>query len=264
LNTTSYVDKKYEIGIDGTKYYFILRSPENLSKRPVLLITIAADCYHTLNHPDYNLISDVFLAAGHLVASFDLPNHGEHIDNYGEGLTGWVNAMSDGVDIFEKIRKIGSSIIDFAAREKLAWKNTIVMSGVSRGGLSAMHIMAYDERVYAAVVHAPCTDLSKIKEFEQLKDNPILISSNAINLARRLANRFLLITIGEKDPRVDEKACFEFYARLFAISDTIKPAIFILEGQTHGKTAFNEAAYIAGASFLFEKIAMRINGKVND
>ncbi|MGB9642928.1 MAG: alpha/beta hydrolase family protein [Candidatus Ratteibacteria bacterium] len=261
LNTLSFVDKKYEIELDGRQYSFILRCPDKLSKRPVLLITIAADCYHTLNHSDYNLISNMFLAAGHLVASFDLPNHGEHVDNYGEGLTGWANAMSDGVDIFEKIKKIGSSIIDLAAKEKLAWKNTIVMSGVSRGGLSAMHIMAYDERVYATVVHAPCTDLSKLREFEHLKDNPILVSANAINLARRLANKFLLIAIGEKDQRVDEQSCFEFYARLFVASDTIKPDIFTLEGETHGKTAFNEAAYIAGTSFLFDKISMRIKDK---
>jgi len=264
VNTPSSVDRKYKCQIDGQIYHFVLRSPENLSKRPVLLITIAADCHHTLNHPDYNIISNVFLAVGHRVIGFDLPNHGEHIDNYGEGLGGWANAISDGVDIFEKIRKIGSSIIDFAIKEKLAWENTIVMTGVSRGGLSAMHIMAYDERVYAAVVHAPCTDLGKIREFKSLKDNPVIASSNVINLVNRLANRFLLITIGEKDPRVDEKSCLEFYARLFATSDTIKPSIFILEGETHGNTAFNDAAYIAGASFLLEKISLRIKRKVND
>lgn len=47
----------------------------------------------------------MFLAAGHRVASFDLPGHGTLIDEFGEGLNNWVNAINAGVDVFDEIKK---------------------------------------------------------------------------------------------------------------------------------------------------------------
>lgn len=258
-----YTEKHYEIKINGSKNHFVVRIPENKSKRPALLIAIAADWKTVFNNAAYNTIPNIFLAAGHNVASFDLPNHGALVDSYGEGLEGWANAISDGINIFEKIRKTGSKIIDIAIKENLVWKETVVITGVSRGGFSAMHIMAYDTRVYAAAVHAPVTDLRALREFDGLKENKLLLSANAENLVSMLADRFLFISIGEKDPRVDEKACFEFYARLYACSKNIRPQLFVLQGQTHGTTASNEASYNACASFLLEKISIRMNEKIS-
>lgn len=258
-----FTEKHYEIKTNGSKNHFVVRIPENKSNRPAFLIALASDWKTVFNNPAYNTIPNIFLATGHNVASFDLPNHGELVDSYGEGLEGWVNAISDGIDIFEKIRETGSKIIDIAIKENLVWKENIVITGVSRGGFSAMHIMAYDTRVYAAAVHAPVTDLRALREFSNLKENKILLSANAENLVPMLSDRYLFISIGEKDPRVDEKACFEFYAKVLACSKNIKPQLFVLQGQTHGKTASNEASYLACASFLLEKISMRINEKVS-
>ncbi len=122
--------------------------------------------------------------------------------------------------------------------------------------------MANDSRVYATCVHAPVVDLGVLKEFEQIKENEIVRSSRLENLISELSNRFLLICIGEEDKRVDASRCFEFYSKLSAASDKIRPELFVLGGQTHGLTSFTEASYIAGASFLLDKISLRIKERL--
>ncbi|MCM8825068.1 MAG: prolyl oligopeptidase family serine peptidase [Candidatus Omnitrophica bacterium] len=262
IDNPGYLENIYEFRIQNQKYRFAVRIPENKTDRPVLLIAIATDWKTVFTNPVYNAIPNIFLSAGYNVASFDLPNHGELVDEYGEGIQGWANAISSGIDIFEKIRNVGSKIIDIALKENLAWKETVVMTGVSRGGFAAMHIMAYDRRVYAAAVFAPVTDLCALKEFRNHEKNEIVLLANAENLVSKLADRFLFISIGEKDPRIDERKCFEFYAKLFAASKLIKPELFVLQGQTHGESASTHAGYIACAGFLFNKISFRINEKI--
>ena len=262
MNLCRFTEKIYNFEVDNRKYHFTVRIPEIQSKRPVLLISLAGDCKTALNYPAYNVVPCIFLAAGHNVASFDLPNHGEHIDEFGEGLNGWANAISNGIDIFNVIRKIGSNVINITLKENLAWDETIVLSGVSRGALSTMHIMAEDRRVFATACIAPCVDLSVLREFQELKNHSVIIGSKLENIISKIKNRFIFITIGETDPRVDAKLCFEFYAKLHAASDSIKPELFVLPGQTHGNTAFLEAGYLSAASFLFEKISMKIKGAI--
>jgi len=263
MNTPAFKDRQYSFRLNGKQYSFVVRKPENTSSRPALLLAITTDWKTSLNHTTYNTIPNIFLSAGYNVASFDLPNHGELINRYGEGLVGWANAISDGVNVIETIRKIGSRIIDIAIKENLAWQQTVALMGVSRGGFSAMHIMAHDSRVYAAAVCAPVTDLRVLKEFNRLKENKIVLSANAENLVPALADRFLCISIGEKDPRIDEKACYRFHAMLSAASKKFQPELFVLQGETHGTSALTEASYIAGASFLLGKIALRIKERVN-
>ncbi|MCX7705944.1 MAG: prolyl oligopeptidase family serine peptidase [bacterium] len=262
MNTPEFTEKIYDFKVDGKKYTFGVRIPENRIDRPALLIALATDRTTVFNHPDYKTIPDIFLSAGHNVASFDLPGHGELIDCYGEGIINWAKAISDGIDIIGRIRNIGSKVIDICLQENLAWKQTVVLTGISRGGFSALHIMAYDRRVYAAAIHAPVIDLRVINEFQTISQDKFVISSSGTELIPLLADRFLLVSMGEEDPRVDAKICFEFFARLCASSKIVRPELFVLQGQTHGPTAYSHAAYIACVSYLFDKIALRLNEKI--
>lgn len=263
VNTCQFTEKIYDFKIDGTVSTFAVRIPQNRCERSALLIALATDWQTVFNNPDYKTIPDIFLSAGHNVASFDLPGHGSLVDSYGEGLENWAKAISNGIDIIERIRRIGSKVIDICLKENFVWKQTVVMTGVSRGGFSAMNVMAYDRRVYAVAIHAPVIDLRVLREFSDVRQNEIIISASGLNLVPKLANRFLFISMGEEDPRVDAKTCFDFFARLCAASETVKPELFVLQGQTHGLTAYTHSAYIACVSFLFNKIALRMNEKIN-
>ncbi|MCM8758342.1 MAG: prolyl oligopeptidase family serine peptidase [Candidatus Omnitrophica bacterium] len=263
MNTPDFTEKIFDFMANGINSAFAVRIPKKRCDRAVLLISLATDWYTALNNPDYKTVPDIFLSAGHNVASFDLPGHGSLIDYCGEGIESWAKAMLKGVDVAEKIRNIGSKIIDICLEERLAWNQTVVMMGVSRGGFSVLHIMAYDRRVYAAAIHAPVIDLAELREFRDVKENELVISSSGMNLIPFLASRFLFISMGQEDPRVDAKTCFEFFARLCASSKTVKPELFVLRGQTHGPTAYTHSAYSACASFLLGKIAIRINEKTH-
>ncbi len=125
MNTPDFTEKTYGFRMDGREFNFAVRIPKNRCDRAVLLISLATDWYTTFNNPDYKTLPDIFLSAGHNVASFDLPGHGSFIDSYGEGIEGWAKAMSKGMDVVEKIRNIGSKVIDICIQEDLAWKQQL-------------------------------------------------------------------------------------------------------------------------------------------
>ncbi|OQB75066.1 MAG: Prolyl oligopeptidase family protein [candidate division TA06 bacterium ADurb.Bin131] len=262
MNIPAFTEAKFPLRTGTKNSYFVVRTPENLIERPILLITIGADCNSALNLPNHNIIPDLFLSAGHRVASFDLPGHGTLIDEFGEGMNNWVNAINAGINVFDEIKKIGIQVIDTIIKEKLAWQNMVMISGTSRGGFAALHIMASDKRVQAAAVNAPVTNIGIVSEFTQISQHPLIKAANTENLISCLANRFIFIAIGETDPRVDAKSCFEFYAKLDAASNLVKPQLFVLPGETHGNTALHRAGHIAGGAFLLYKTAILIRQKV--
>ncbi len=137
-----------------------------------------------------------------------------------------------------------------------------MVSGTSRGGFAAIHIMASDRRICAAAVNAPVTNLGAVSEFNQISQHPFVMTANTENLIPALADRFVFIAIGEADPRIDAKSCFEFYARLNAASNLVKPQLFVLPGQTHGTSAAYELGHIAAGAFLLEKTAILTRQKV--
>lgn len=52
MNIPSFREEKFPLTPRGKDFYFVIRTPENLTRRPVLLITIVADCNSALNIPD--------------------------------------------------------------------------------------------------------------------------------------------------------------------------------------------------------------------
>jgi hypothetical protein len=235
-----------------------VRTPARLAKRPALLLNFAGDRRSAFEGDYFRIASDIFLAAGHRVASFDMPSHGEWLEPFGEGLAGMSKAMEAGVDIFGQFAETGKQFLDYAIAQGLVTKNAIVLDGTSRGGLAGLHLMARDERVVAIAIHAPLTWIPEPTEFRHLAGNALAERSSAAALVERLADRPIFMDIGLGDPRVGAHHCFDFHARLCAASRRVPPTLFTAPGISHGPTYPPESGHIAGAAFLLYQCAIRL------
>ena len=239
----------------------VLRTPKELAERAGLLINLAADCEQSLDGECFRIVPEIFLAAGHRVATFDLPNHGPRVNEYGAGLDGWAAAARSGTDVFADIRETGTALIDVCLQQGSITEGAIVVSGTSRGGIAALHLMAAVPRIVAAAVQWPVTHLPALREFSGTSDNAIVQRANAEALIPALAGRHVFVAIGSVDPRIDAVSCHRFFEQLDASSGTVKPELFTGPGATHAKSCdpsiprFPMAtAYDASAAFLLSCI----------
>lgn len=236
----------------------IVRTPARLASRPALLINLAMDRRASLEGDYYRIVPDVFLAAGHHVATFDMPCHGDMADRYGRGLVGMAASISDGNDLFAEIRATARALVDWAVGQRLCGGTDVLVCGTSRGGLAALSVMSGDERIMACAAICPVTYLPALAEFAPLAGNVIVERSNADALVPALADRPVFLAIGVDDPRVDAARCFRFHARLNAVARSRKPVLFTAPGESHGASTFpGEAAHFAAAAFLLGAFAER-------
>ena len=247
----SFVEEEWRLG-DAIAY---ARIPDTLAARPALLIHLTLTAAQGLELDPFAIVPRAFLAAGHCVASFDLPNHGRMVDRYGEGLTGMAAAFADGCDVFRPAVETGSALID-AYRQRIAPSGPVIASGISRGALVALHLAASDARIEVAAAFAPVTDLRALREFDSLADAPIVDDVSALALAPRLLTRPVLLTINQTDDRVSTSACVEFFDALKGSSprDDLH-ALWIDPGAGHSVA---DTTYDAGAKWLLDRAQVQV------
>jgi dienelactone hydrolase len=251
-----FAERECSVRAGDKAWPIVVRTPAKLAARPALLVNLAWDRRTSLDGDYYRIVPDVFLAAGHRVAAFDMPNHGERADRHGSGLVGMAAAIADGNDVFRDVRAAGRALVDWAVREGLCRTTDVLVCGTSRGGLAALHVMAGDERIAACAAICPVTYLPALSEFAALAGNRIIEESNAEVLVPALAARPVFLAMGERDPRVDSDRCFRFHARLTAVSRIRKPVLFTAPGESHGAATFPvETAHFAAAAFLLGEFA---------
>lgn len=223
-----------------------VRLPGRLAARPALLIHLTLTARQGLDNSPYSIPTNAFLAAGHAVASFDLPHHGRLRDTLGDGLDGWAAAFAAGHRVFDRAIATGSALID-AWFERTSPSGPVLIAGVSRGALVAFHLYAADARIAAAAGFAPVTDLLALREFAALSGSARVHEANALALAPRLRDRPLLMTINEADERVDTAACIAFFDALGGASHPRPHRLRIDPGSGH---TVPDAAYHDGANWL--------------
>jgi len=258
-----FVDEELALAVNGRERKALVRTPERVTPGGCLLIELALERAFTLDNYPYNIISSIFLAAGHRVASLDMPQHGELIDDYGEGLEGMAAAVRAGADVFTDFAAAERALVDACIGRGWAKAGRVAVTGTSRGGHAALLLMAGDARVLACAAIAPVTHLPALREFADLAENPIIRRVNANSLIPYLADRHVFLNIGEEDPRVNAAHCFDFHARLTAASRTLKPILYTLPGATHGP-AFLDPGYHAAAGFLLTRCADAIKGEASE
>lgn len=189
----------------------VISPPEGkLAQDPLLLLNFSADRHSALPDGRYGGITRPFLDAGYRIASFDLPSHGDRVDQHGSGLSGLSASIAAGCDPFSLFVEDGQAVIDELITRKLVKSGNIVVSGVSRGGYCALRLASADSRIGAVSAMAPVTDWRALKEFAPIKEKPEVAGLDMENFATDLAGRRVYVAIGNADSRVSTAACTRF------------------------------------------------------
>ncbi|MSP14177.1 MAG: hypothetical protein EXR62_14625 [Chloroflexi bacterium] len=219
---------------------------------PALLLTFASTRQTALSEAPYDLIVQEFLAAGHSVLTFDLPNHGERIDSYGQSLEGMREAFMAGADPFATFVQDGISAIDAALARGIGTSGRIYTWGESRGAYCAIRLAAADTRVKAVAGIAPVTDWRILREFAAVQDIPQVAALSLENFAPHLSGKSVFLAIGNKDDRVSTGACIRLALKLLeggslAHTGSSQVELHVVESEGH---TIGDAWRAAGAQFL--------------
>ena len=203
--------REFSVEVMGQPLACLLAEPKELSNRPALLLNFAADRTTTLQSEPYSITPRMFLDAGHRVASFDLPCHGDReVSGEPRGIAGFCAEWRRGNDVFAGLVDEGRAVIDALIERKLGEPGRIFVSGTSRGGYCALRLMAADERIKAAAAFSPVTDWRVLREFAEVKEASEIADLALPRFAGALAGRAVWTAIGNCDARVGTDACLRF------------------------------------------------------
>jgi alpha-beta hydrolase superfamily lysophospholipase len=188
-----------------------LGEPEHLSEEPALLLNFGADRITNLETHACDIPVRAFLAAGHRVASFDLPCHGERkVAKWPQEIEGFSGNFVAGTDVFAGFVDEGKAVIDQLIQDGLAKPGRVFVSGTSRGGYCAFRLAAADLRIAAVAGYAPVTDWRVLREFSAIKDDPNVAALSLVEYALSLAGRPAWFAIGNSDNRVGTDCALRF------------------------------------------------------
>lgn len=187
-----------------------------LAARPLLLLNLSGDRQSSLKDGSLGEPARVFLRAGHRVATFDLPAHGERIDRHGSGIDGLRARFIAGEDPFALIIADGKAVIDELLRRGLMEGDRILVCGVSRAGYCAIRLAAADARITSVAALAPVTDWRELREFASVRDRADVAALTLDHFVEPLVGRRLYVAIGNADVRVSTAACTRFVLALNA------------------------------------------------
>lgn len=232
-----------------------LAAPPVPAPDPALLLTFSGARQMAMGRHPYDLAAKAFTDAGHYALSFDLPNHGDRIDPYGEGIAGMCAALIAGEDPFTRFVADGEAVIDACLERGIGAGGTFAY-GISRGGYCAIRLAAADPRIRGVAGIAPVTDWRVLKEFAQVRDRPEVGAMVLDHFAPSLARRPVFLIIGNRDARVGTDCCARFALRLFeseAGQNASSSEVRVVDFPGHG---LPDEGYLAGAQFL-----LRLCGK---
>jgi alpha-beta hydrolase superfamily lysophospholipase len=230
-------------------------APDHLAQvasRPAVLLSFSTTRQTTLQTHPYAITAEAFTAAGHYVVSFDLPNHGDGINAYGEGLVGLWTAQAAGADPFGRFIEQGRAVIDACLQRGWGSPDRIFVCGVSRGGYCALRLMAADTRIKGGAALAPLVDWRSLSEFAAVWERPELAGLSLEHWVDQLAGRAIYIAVGNHDHRVGTERCLQFALRLFEAEASHQPGrsgIEVYINHSPGHTLDDEWA-VRGAEFL--------------
>jgi dienelactone hydrolase len=224
------------------------------SPAPTVLI-FAMDRQTSLQTRSFNR-SGVILRDMHgfFCVSIDVPAHGEDA-RPGEktGLPGWRARLERNENFVSKFVERATSVLSHLIAQGYTDRNRVAIVGTSRGGFLALHFAAANAEVDAIVALAPPVDLSRVREFAELKDHPLTRSLALLTLAQKPGlQKPIWITIGNNDDRVDTDECIRFaraVAEAAPAGTAMRPIeLHVVPGDGHRQppgTHENAAAWIA-------------------
>ncbi len=147
------------------------------------------------------------------IFSVDLPGHGSDLPAT-QALNLWAEQLAQGNNIVHDLALNLTHAIEELIGRGVAQHDKIAVAGLSRGGFIAAHFAALCPAVQWILGFAPVTQLTYAKEFQDLKEDPLIVRLNLEYLVDALADRTLRFYIGNLDTRVGTRPCFEFIEKL--------------------------------------------------
>lgn len=184
-----------------------------------LLLTFSSTRQASFHEEPYDIPARLFAEAGQAVVSFDLPNHGEQVNHFGEGIEGMCKAFCAGEDPFTQFVAQGRAVLDACLASGIG-RGGIVACGVSRAGYCALRLAAADPRIRAVAALAPVTDWRALREFAAVRDDAGVAALALDHWAQRLAGRAIFLAIGNHDLRVSSTACVQLVMHLLEIEES--------------------------------------------
>ena len=247
-----------EFELDRGEYSLACRldgpDERDIALRPGLVLSLASDRLSSLENPAFSDAATAFVKAGHYALSFDLPNHGDRVDEHGEGIAGMCAAFLAGRDPFQRVVADGVAAIDACLTEGIVADDMVFVSGVSRGGYCALRLAAEDRRVAGVAGIAPVTDWRILSEFAAVRDSPEVAALALDNWATSLATRPVYLAIGNRDNRVGTVACVRFAQRVLdaeAAGEVVSSQLRLHVVDSPGH-ALDTKWRLLGARFLLE------------
>jgi alpha-beta hydrolase superfamily lysophospholipase len=187
--------------------------------------------------------------------TMDLPGHGsDKRPDEPASLQAWRHRLDRGEDLTGEFVRRASPVLDYLVEAKLTDPARVAVFGTSRGGFMAFHFAAQDPRVRYIAGFAPVTDLLALREFFEMPGKERARAIAARQLADRLHDRSVWITIGSTDDRVDTNRAIEFTQRVVEAADArgARPRIELHVEPSEGHRA-PDGAYGSAARWLLKQ-----------
>lgn len=140
--------------------------------------------------------------------SFTLPFHGSGYDN-NQAMERWAAEFTHHPLFLEEFLKNCLDNIQYLISQGWIDPNKIAVGGLSRGGFAATHLAAKEPLIQTIVGFAP---LTKLMSLEELKiADP---SWDLSHLIPKLIDKKIRFYMGNRDLRVNTRACFDFIYQL--------------------------------------------------
>ena len=232
-----------------------LHRPDHAQASNALLLTFSSTRQSAFYEEPQEIPARLFAAAGHAVVSFDLPQHGEQVNTFGQGIEGFCAAVCAGADPFAQFIEQGQAVIDACLAQGVG-QGGIVACGVSRAAYCVLRLAAADPRIRAVAGLAPVTDWRRLREFAAVRDQPQVDALALDHWAEHFAGRPLYLAIGHHDERVGSDACVRFVSRLLEAKQAAgdpPPALQFYLVDSPGHSLANVGRR-AGAEFLLAQL----------
>lgn len=239
----------------GPLTYWLHRPVDTPGTDQALLLTFSSTRQASFEEAPYDIPARLFAAAGHAVVSFDLPNHGEQVNAFGQGIDGFCAAFCAGVDPFIQFIDQGHAVLDACLAQGVG-QGGLVACGVSRAAYCALRLAAAEPRIQAVAGLAPVTDWRALREFAQVRAQPAVAALTLDHYAAELAGRAMFLAIGNADLRVSSTACLRFGARLLEIEEATSNQSSAIELHVVNNPghSLDEQWRSAGAEFLLRQL----------
>lgn len=237
----------------GTKFGTLGERPEK--HQPTLFI-FSTDVPSLTPDSIYTETGREVAASGWLSVVIDPPCHGfDQVPNEPTGLTGWAHRIKHDEPLMEKFTRRCQDVLDFLIAEGETDPNRVAAIGTSRGGFCAFHFAAAEARVHAVMAVSPVVHLPVLQEFSDLQSDPRATDLSLVRLADKLADRAVLLTIGNDDARVGTDECVAFAQELVRSGKRLFPdrkvtPVEIRVGPSDGHHAIDDAYGISARWLL--------------